>query len=107
MKAAADLTLKAGAIALIAMLGCVVGRISFLLMTATDLTYWPSAAGIEFLFVAPFGAIPAALVALVFMGKERSRTVRHLRRIARSPELKADEFLSIESVLSLLKERQP
>ena len=104
MKGAADLTLKAGAIALTMMVGCVVGRAAFLLMTTPNPKYLPSAAAIEFLWVAPVGAVPGAVLALAFMAKERRSTMRRLRKMGDSPRLTTDQQVALVQVLELLRE---
>ncbi len=105
MKASADLILKAGAIALIAMLGAAMGRIAFIVMTG-DFRYWISAAGIEFLWVAPWGALPAAALSLTLLKQERQTAIRQLKRLSSSPRITAEEAIALEVVQNLLTEIQ-
>jgi hypothetical protein len=102
----ADLILKAGAIALVTMLGATAGRVAFLLMTAPDMRYWASAAAIEFLWVAPWGAVPAAALSLALLRQERRAAIRQLKRLGNNPRLTTDEAIALATVQDLLTEVQ-
>lgn len=101
-----DLILKSLLVGGVVMVGCVVGRIVFLAATVTAFHYFPSAAGIEFLWVAPFGAVPAAILALWFLAGERRYSIRQLRRLSKRHDLPTDTYASILIALELLEEQR-
>lgn len=100
-----DLILKAGAIALVAMTGAAAGRIAFIVMTG-DYRYWISASAIEFLWVAPWGAVPAAALSLALLRQERRAAIRQLKRLGNNPRLTTEEVIALATVQDLLKEVQ-
>jgi hypothetical protein len=80
--------------------------VAFLLMTAPDMRYWALAAAIEFLWVVPRGAVPAAALSLALLRQERRAAIRQLKRLGDHPRLSTDEAIALATVQDLLKKVQ-
>lgn len=100
----ADLILKALVIGAMSGAGCAIGRWAYLIATDTPSQYFHEAIAVELVWVAPFGIVPAVILAAVFLTHERSYAVRTLQRIARRRNLPASTVASFTEVLDVLRE---